>query len=71
MEWIPKQLYDYTVGDTLGDTTSISSKVIDSTKTYMFGVIISEYEARTYPMGVDIGPELNGLGNMMANIYAD
>ena len=22
-------------------------------------------------MGVDIGPEVNGLGNMMANIYAD
>ena len=71
MAWIPKPLYDYSVGDTLGDTTFISSKVIDSTKSYMFGVIISEYEAGTYPMGVDIGPEVNGFGNMMAHIYAD
>ena len=71
MAWIPKTLYDYTIGNEMGDTTSISSKVIDSTKTYIFGVIISEYEMGTYPMGVDTGPEVDGFGNMMANIYSD
>ncbi|MFL3007451.1 MAG: T9SS type A sorting domain-containing protein [Candidatus Neomarinimicrobiota bacterium] len=71
MAWIPKPLYDYTIGNEMGDTTSISSKIIDSTKTYIFGVIISEYEMGTYPMGVDTGPEIDGFGNMMANIYSD
>ena len=71
MAWIWKPLYDYTIGDELGDTTLISSKVIDSTKTYLFGVIISEYVMGTYPMGVDIGPEVDGFGNMLASIYSD
>ena len=71
MAWIWKPLYDYTTGDELGDTTLVSSKLIDSTKTYLFGVIISEYEMGTYPMGVDIGPEVDGFGNMLANIYSD
>ncbi len=71
MTWIPNQLYNYTIGSELGDMSSISSKVIDSTKTYLFGVIISEYEIGTYPMGVDIGPEIDGFGNMMASIYVD
>ena len=39
----------------------VSPEVIDSTKTYLFGVIISEYEMGTYPMGVDTGPEVDGF----------
>ena len=43
MEWTSASLFDYHSSNGLGDTTSVSTKTIDSTKSYVFGLIISDY----------------------------
>lgn len=64
--WVTAELYNY-ISD-LNDTTEVSSITIDSTMDIWFGVIISDYTAPNYPMGVDNGPDVNGYGNMMSSL---
>ena len=68
MEWTSASLFDYQSSNGLGDTTSVSTKTIDSTKSYVFGLIISDYVVNTYPMGIDMGPGINNFGDIVAFI---
>ena len=61
--WKTAELKDHVPGNSLSDNIQPSSYVIDSTKNLYIGYVISDYPL--YPAGCDVGPALDGLGNLV------
>ena len=61
--WKTAELKDHVPGNSLSDNIQPSSYVMDSTKNLYFGYVISDYPL--YPAGCDVGPALEGLGNVV------